>query len=191
MNDFESKLVIISGPSGAGKDTIVEKLIERDKRFSLSVSATTRKPRPGEKHGENYYFISEEEFDRNINEQAFVEYAFYGTNRYGTLKSDVKEKIENGKTVILVIDVQGEENIKKMFPRALSIFIMPPSSRTLEERLRRRCTDSEEAIEKRLKIAKSEMEKSEDFDYIVVNDALEDAVSEVYDIILSKTDIRC
>lgn len=191
MSDFESKLVIISGPSGAGKDTIVEKLMERDERFSLSVSATTRKPRPGEKHGENYYFISEEEFKKNINEQAFVEYAFYGTNWYGTLKSDVKEKIENGKTVILVIDVQGEENIKKMFPRALSIFIMPPSSRTLEERLRRRCTDSEEAIEKRLRIAKSEIEKSEDFDYIVVNDALEDAVSEVYDIILSRTDMRC
>ncbi len=183
MFDYASRLVIVSGPSGAGKDTIVNKLIERDERFSLSVSATTRPPRGNEKDGVNYYFLSEDEFLAGIRRDAFVEYAKYGSRYYGTLKLDVEKRIENGKTVILVIDVQGAESVKKIYPGVLSIFIMPPSEDVLENRLRCRMTDSEDEISKRMCIAKDEIGQSDCYDYIVVNDELEQAVDEAYHII--------
>ena len=183
MCDLSSRLVIVSGPSGAGKDTIVGKLLELDSRFSLSVSATTRPPRGEEKDGVDYYFYSEEVFREKISNQEFIEYANYGSKYYGTLRSDVEMRIANGKTVILVIEVQGAENVKKMYPDVLSVFIMPPSEDVLEKRLRRRMTDSEDAISKRLDIAKGEIKKSVNYDYIVVNDELETAVTETYNII--------
>lgn len=183
MFDYASRLVIVSGPSGAGKDTIVSRLIERDERFSLSVSATTRPPRGSEKDGVNYYFLSEDEFQAGIRRNAFVEYAKYGSRYYGTLKCDVEKRIENGKTVILVIDVQGAESVKKIYPGVLSIFIMPPSEAVLEERLRCRMTDSEDEISKRMCIAKCEIGQSGCYDYVVVNDELDKAVDEAYHII--------
>ena len=183
MSDLSSKLVVVSGPSGAGKDTIVSRLLGMDSDFSLSVSATTRAPRGAEVDGKNYYFLSTEDFLSKIENDAFIEYAKYGSNYYGTLKSDVEQRIRNGKTVILVIEVNGAANIKRLYPGALSIFIMPPSSEVLENRLRKRQTDSEDAIIKRLDIAKTEISRSTDYDYIVVNDDLDRAVAEAHEII--------
>lgn len=183
MSDLSSKLVVVSGPSGAGKDTIVSRLLRMDSDFSLSVSATTRAPRGDEVDGKNYYFLSTEDFLSKIENDAFIEYAKYGSNYYGTLKSDVEQRIRNGKTVILVIEVNGAANIKRLYPGALSIFIMPPSSEVLENRLRKRQTDSEDAIIKRLDIAKTEISRSTDYDYIVINDDLDRAVAEAHEII--------
>lgn len=183
MSDLSSKLVVVSGPSGAGKDTIVSRLLGMDSDFSLSVSATTRAPRGAEVDGKNYYFLSTEDFLSKIENDDFIEYAKYGSNYYGTLKSDVEQRIRNGKTVILVIEVNGAANIKRLYPGALSIFIMPPSSEVLENRLRKRQTDSEDAIIKRLDIAKTEISRSTDYDYIVINDDLDRAVAEAHEII--------
>ena len=183
MSDLSSGLIIVSGPSGAGKDTIVGKLIELDSDFSLSVSATTRAPRGGEKDGVDYYFYTEDEFAQKIRNGEFVEYAKYGSKYYGTLKSDVKRRIDSGKTVILVIEVHGAENVKRLYPDALSVFIMPPSEAVLEQRLRRRCTDSDSEIARRMDIAKNEIKQSGNYDYTVVNDELEKAVGDVYKII--------
>lgn len=183
MSDIASKLVIISGPSGAGKDTIAGRLVALDSSLSIAVSATARKPRPGEKEGVDYYFFSEDDFLDKVEKGDFIEYAKYGSNYYGTLKSDVQNRIENGKTVILVIEVQGAANVRKMYPDALSIFIMPPSEEVLEKRLRSRMTDSEEAISKRMEIAKGEMKRSGEYDYTVVNDELEKAVKDTYQLI--------
>jgi len=183
------RLVVISGPSGAGKDTIVNRLLQKDERFSLSVSATTRAPRPGECEGVNYYYVNVEEFEKMADEGEFVEYAKYGSNYYGTLKKDVCRRIADGKIVVLVIEVQGAENVKKMFPDCLSIFIMPPSFEILEQRLRDRCSENEEEIKKRLSIAKKEVEKRFDYDIVVENDILDTTVNNVHNQILSKLDL--
>lgn len=178
-----SRLVVVSGPAGVGKDTVVAKLLEIDNSFSLSVSATTRAPRGNEQNGVEYYFLSVEEFLEKVDNDGFIEHAQYGENHYGTLKSDVEKRLSDGKTVILVIEVKGAANIKKMYPDSLSIFIMPPSLEVLENRLRGRKTESEADIRKRLGIAAEEMKRSVDYDFIVVNDALEDAVNDAYNII--------
>lgn len=187
MSDIASKLVVVSGPAGVGKDTVVAKLLEIDDSFSLSVSATTRAPRGEEKHGVNYYYFSVEEFLEKIENNEFIEHAKYGSNYYGTLKSDVEDRIANGKTVILVIEVKGAANIKKLYPESTSIFVMPPSAEVLENRLRGRQTESEADIQKRLEIAKSEISESCNYDYIVVNDVLEKAVEDAYKIIKDNT----
>ncbi len=183
------RLVVISGPSGAGKDTIVNRLLLKDERFSLSVSATTRAPRPGEKDGVNYYYVNVGEFEKMIEDGEFIEYAKYGSSYYGTLKRDVKKRINNGKIVVLVIEVQGAENVRKIFPDCLSIFIMPPSFEILEQRLRDRCSENEDEIKKRLNIAKTEVEKRFEYDIVVENDILDETVKNVHKKILEKLDL--
>ena len=187
MFDLASRLVVVSGPAGVGKDTVVAKLLEMDNSFSLSVSATTRAPRGNEQHGVNYYYFSVEDFLKKTENNEFIEYAKYGSNYYGTLKSDVEMRIADGKTVILVIEVKGAANIKKMYPDSLSIFVMPPSEEVLENRLRGRQTESEADIKKRLDIAQSEMQERVNYDFIVVNDDLEKAVIDAYKIIKNHT----
>ena len=177
-------LVVISAPSGCGKDTIVNEIIkEMGDNASVSVSMTTRDMRPGEAEGINYYFVSVDEFKKNIENGEMLEYTRYGSNYYGTPVGPVKEKLNAGKTVFLIIEVEGGENVKKIFPDCVKIFIIPPSMEVLRIRLSGRGTDSEEAIATRMEIAKTELERAVEYDYIVENDVLEEAVEDVKSII--------
>ena len=181
-NKKKGAFIVISGPSGVGKNTIADILI--DKGYGIySVSVTTRGIREGEVEGRDYFFVSKEEFDKNIDKDNFLEYAQYGDNYYGTLKSYVFDNIDNGTNVIAVVDIQGGVNIENIFPEAVLIFIMPPSFEELERRLRGRGTDSEEAILKRLSIAKKEMDFSSHYDYVVINNTVDNAVNDIIDII--------
>ncbi len=180
-------LVVVSAPSGCGKDTIIAKVMEKmDGEAFLSVSMTTREMRPGEVDGVNYYFISTEKFKENIRNGEMLEYACYGSNFYGTPIGPVKKLLDEGKTVFLIIEVEGGKNVKNIFPDAVKIFIIPPSLEVLESRLRSRATDSDEAIEARLRIAITELQRANEYDYIVENDVLDVAVDDVLAIIRAK-----
>ena len=179
----ERHLIVISGPSGSGKDTVVKRLMELHPEIEVSVSATTREIRPGEKDGVNYVYLTREEFERRIQAGEILEYAEYCGNYYGTPKSEVDKRINNGTTVILVIEVIGAGNVKRIYPGAVTIFVRPPSYGELEERLRGRGTEDEETIQKRLAKAREEIPHAKDYDYIVYNNALEDAVSDLRAII--------
>ena len=144
------KLIIITGPSGVGKGTVVKELLDRNKDIWLSISATTRNPRIGEKDGENYYFISDKRFKDMIDKKEFLEWAQFAGNYYGTPLSTVNEKIEKGFIVLLEIEVEGAKQIKEKFPESISIFLLPPSKEELEKRIRNRGTEKEEAIDRRL-----------------------------------------
>ena len=182
MNKKKGAFIVISGPSGVGKNTIADILI--DKGYGIySVSVTTRGIREGEVEGKDYFFVSQEEFDKNIEDDSFIEYAKYGDNYYGTLKSYVFDNLNNGTNVIAVVDIQGGVNIEKIFPEAVLIFIMPPSFEELEKRLRGRGTDSEEAILKRLDIAKKEMDFSSHYDYVVINNTVDECINDIVNII--------
>ena len=177
-------LVVVSAPSGCGKDTIVNKILEdMGDNASVSVSMTTRAMRPGEAEGVNYYYVSVDEFKSNIANGEILEYTNYGSNYYGTPIKPVKEKLQNGQVVFLVIEVEGGENVKKIFPDCVKIFVIPPSMEVLEKRLRGRGTDKEEIIAERLTIAKTELQRANEYDYIVENDVLEEAVEDVKSII--------
>ena len=178
-------LVVISGPSGAGKGTIYQKVIERT-GMKRSVSVTTRKPRPGEVEGVNYFFRTEEEYQRMIAAGEFLETAEVYSNYYGTPKAPVFENLENGYDVLFEVDVHGARSIKKKYPEAVAIFVMTPSFEILEERLRARGTETEDSLKTRLGAARRELSKYELFDYIVFNDELEQAVCDVLDIINSE-----
>ena len=183
MNN-EGLLLVVSAPSGCGKDTIIAKVLEELKNEAfLSVSMTTRDMRPGEEEGVNYYYVSVDEFKNNIENGNMLEYATYGSNYYGTPVKPVKKLLSEGKIVILIIEVEGGGNVRKIFPDAVKIFIVPPSMEVLESRLRGRNTDSEEEIIKRLDIARNEIERAVEYDYVVENDVLDDAVSDVLTII--------
>lgn len=183
MNN-EGILLVVSAPSGCGKDTVISKVLEQlgDKAM-LSVSMTTRAMRPGEAEGVNYFYVSVDEFKEHIANGDMLEYATYGSNFYGTPVKPVKDKLKEGKIVILIIEVEGGGNVKKIFPEAKKIFIVPPSMEVLEARLRNRGTDSDEAITERLKIAETELKRAIEYDYIIENSVLEDAVSDVMSII--------
>lgn len=184
MMNKNGLLIVVSAPSGCGKDTIISKVMDKlDGNGALSVSMTTRDMRPGEVEGVNYFFVSVDEFKNHIANGDMLEYTNYGSNFYGTPVKPVKDKLNEGKIVFLIIEVEGGENVKKLFPEAKKIFIVPPSMEVLENRLRSRGTDSEEAILKRLEIAKTELERAEEYDYIIENDNLEDAVCDVMSII--------
>lgn len=177
-------LVVISAPSGCGKDTIVNEIVkEMGDKASVSVSMTTREMRPGEEEGVNYYYVSVDQFKKNIENGEMLEYTRYGSNYYGTPVGPVKEKLREGKTVFLIIEVEGGENVKKVFPDCVKIFVIPPSMEVLSNRLRGRGTDNEEAIATRLEIARTELQRAVEYDYIVENDVLQDAVEDVKAII--------
>jgi len=178
------KLFVISGSSGVGKGTVIKEFLKRNPNFKLSVSCTTRKPREGEKHGINYFFLSREEFESCIEKNEFLEWAEFSGNMYGTQRPYVDAKLAEGKNLILEIDTQGALKVKKIMPEATMIFILPPSFEELEARLRGRHTETEEAIQKRLESTKMEMENSKLFDYQVINDSIENAVKSLENIML-------
>jgi len=176
-------LIILSGPSGSGKDTILCELAKRESDIKISISMTTRKPRDWEEDGKNYYFVEENYFKRKLESEQILEFAQYGTNFYGTPKAPVDLWLSEGKIVILKIEVQGAEKIRSLYPEAVSIFLMPPSLKVLEDRLRKRETEDEDEINRRLSIAVSEIKRSVEYDYYVINDTVSYAVSDICSII--------
>ncbi|MEO2068715.1 MAG: guanylate kinase [Desulfurobacteriaceae bacterium] len=179
-------LIVISAPSGTGKTTLCQMLLDEFKNLEFSISYTTRKPRNGEVNGKDYFFVDKETFQKMIDEGDFLEWAEVYGNFYGTSKSQVLKALNEGKDILLDIDTQGALNVKKNFPEAVLIFILPPSLSELERRLRNRGTDDEETIRKRLKIAREEIKKAFLYDYLVVNDILEVAFEKLKSIITAE-----
>lgn len=178
------QLIIISAPSGAGKGSVISGLLERDKKnLWLSVSTTSRQPRSNDIPGVTYNFVSKEEFEKLIEEDYFLEYTNYVGNYYGTPKQTIKEKLDQGIDVILEIEIEGAMNIKKLVPEALFIFIMPPSLKTLVTRLKNRKTDSKDKIIERFHTAYKEINEVTKYNYVVVNDELDDAIDKVESIL--------
>ena len=180
-----SSLYVISGSSGVGKGTVIKYFLEKHPDFKLSISCTTRSKRPGEEEGKNYFFLSNEKFESCVKNGEFLEWAEFSGNKYGTKREYVQKCLNSGDNLILEIDTKGALNVKKIMPDAVLIFIAPPSIEELEARLRGRHTETEEAIQKRLNSIKVEIENSKHFDYIVVNDTVQNAVSKIEEIIFS------
>lgn len=176
-------LIIVSGFSGAGKGTLVKKLLEKYDNYALSISATTRQPRTGEEDGREYFFLQKEEFERKIAENGLIEYASYCDNYYGTPREYVEQQLFAGQDVILEIEIQGALKVKKQYKDAVLLFVMPPSAEELRRRLVGRGTETEEVIAKRMRRAAQEAEGIEEYDYIVVNDDLETCVRQLHEII--------
>lgn len=166
-------LIIVSGPSGVGKDTIVNRYLAKNSNASPSISATTRAPRKGEVDGKHYFFITRDEFEDMIQQGAMLEYAEYGSNYYGTPKKKVEDMLESGKNVILVIEVQGAMKVKEQFPETVLIFLAPPTLECLRQRLEHRGTEDEALIRRRLKIAHEEIQQAVHYDYILRNTDIE------------------
>lgn len=179
-------LVVVSGFSGAGKGTLTQALLKKYDNYALSVSATTRKPRKGEIEGVHYFYKSVSEFEEMIRKNSFIEYAQYVGNYYGTPKSYVEEQLAKGKDVILEIEVQGALKVKEKFPRTVLIFVTTPSTEVLKERLIGRGTESIDIITKRLVRAGEETENMEEYDYILINDDLEESMQKMHHIIQSE-----
>jgi len=180
-------LIILSGPSGVGKGTIKDELMKNEKlNLHFSVSCTTRQPRNGEVNGVHYFFITHEQFDEMIQQNAFLEYAKFVENSYGTPKAKVEEQLEEGQNVLLEIEMQGALQVINQCPDAISIFILPPSLDELEKRLRGRKTETEEVILKRLAQAKEDLKMKDHYQYHVINHTIEQAVNEISTIILNR-----
>ncbi len=179
----KGSLIIISGPSGSGKDTVLKEVFKKMPELKFSISSITREMRAGEVQGEKYNFISRESFEEMINNDMLLEYNVYCNNYYGTPAKPVNEAIQNGDDIILEVDVNGAANVRKKCPDNFSIFIAPPSFKVLESRLKKRGTDSEEVIAERMSEAVNETKRANEYDYIVVNDDLDTVVDDVCDII--------
>ena len=178
-----SKVFVITGPSGVGKGTLISKLLERVPDLELSISATTREPRAGEVDGRDYHFLSQEEFDRRVEEENFLEFATYSGNRYGTLRTEVQRRLAAGHSVVLEIEVQGARQVRAAMRESIQVFIAPPDPAVLRERLDARGTDAPEAIDSRLEVAEQEMAAQDEFAYRVVNDDLGRAADELEGIV--------
>ncbi|MCQ2521630.1 MAG: guanylate kinase [Lachnospiraceae bacterium] len=181
----EGILVVISGFAGTGKGTVVKKLVESYDNYALSVSMTTRNPRPGEVEGKSYFFVDKETFEKKIQEDGFIEHACYCENYYGTPRAYVEQQMQEGKDVILEIEIQGALQIKKMFPNALLLFMMAPSAKVLHERLVGRGTETPEVVAKRMKRASEEAAGIENYDFILINDEVDKCVQQARNVIES------
>ncbi|MBE3592747.1 MAG: guanylate kinase [Thermoanaerobacter sp.] len=179
-------LIVLSGPSGAGKGTICKALMEKENNLKLSISATTRQPRSGEIEGKNYFFKSEEEFEKMIENDSFLEWAKVYGHYYGTPKDFVIKNLEEGNDVVLEIDIQGALKIKEKFPEGVFIFILPPSMEELKNRIKKRGTETEEEIIKRFKSAYVELNYVSRYNYVVINDSVEEAVEKIRAIIIAE-----
>ena len=174
-----AKVFVITGPSGVGKGTLIRALRERVPELDLSVSATTRRPRPGETHGVDYWFLSDDDFLRRVDAGDFVEHAEYSGRRYGTLRAELQQRVDQGTPVLLEIEVQGARQVRESMPEAVQIFIAPPSDEALRARLIGRGTDDPDEVERRLGVARAELAAQDEFAHVVFNDRLEDAVAEL------------
>jgi guanylate kinase len=173
------KVFVITGPSGVGKGTLIRTLRERVPELDLAVSATTRAPRPGERDGADYHFLSDDEFERRVQAGAFVEHARYSGRRYGTLREDLEQRLAGGRPVVLEIELQGARQVRASMPEAVQIFIAPPGEEALRARLVGRGTDDAEQVARRLATAREELRAQGEFAHVVVNDRLEDAVADL------------
>lgn len=178
-------LIVVSGFSGAGKGTLMKRLLERYDNYALSISMTTRLPRPGEEHGKHYFFVDRDEFEKHIEDDGLIEYADYCGNYYGTPRAYVEKCLGEGRDVILEIEIQGALKIKNKFPDAVLVFVTPPDAGELQRRLTGRGTETEDVIRKRLSRAVEEAQGVENYDYIVVNDELEKCVEDIHAIVIA------
>ena len=178
-----AKVFVITGPSGVGKGTLISQLLERVPGLELSVSATTREPREGEIDGRDYHFLSAEEFDRRIEREDFLEFATYSGNRYGTLRSEVRKRLEDGQSVVLEIEVQGARQVRAAMRESIQVFIAPPDPAVLRQRLESRGADSAAAIDARLEVAEQELAAQGEFAHCVTNADLERAAAELEGIV--------
>lgn len=179
MSSNNGLLIVISAPSGAGKTTLCQQFLKHNPQLHYSISTTTRKPREGEKDGIDYFFITQQEFLSRIEKDAFLEYARVYNEYYGTSKDTVISLLNQGSDVLINVDTQGAASIRRIMPECVQIFILPPSLKVLEQRLRDRRKDSEEVIKVRLSLAQKEIRQSEFYDYIVINDILSDALKNI------------
>jgi guanylate kinase len=182
-----AKVFVITGPSGVGKGTLIRGLLERVPGLELSVSATTRAPRPGERDGAEYHFMSDDEFDRRAAAGEFVEHATYSGRRYGTLRSELERRIAAGAPVVLEIEVQGARQVREAMPEAVAVFIAPPSREALRARLVGRGTDAPQDIDERMATAERELQAQPEFTHVVINDRLEQATGELAQIVIAGT----
>jgi guanylate kinase len=183
-----ARVFVITGPSGVGKGTLIRGLRERLPKLELSVSATTRAPRPGEKDGVDYHFLSREDFDRRVAEGDFVEHADYAGRSYGTLRSELEGRVRSGVPVVLEIEVQGARQVRQAMPEAVQVFIAPPTVAALRTRLVGRGTDDAEEVARRLSVAEEELTAQPEFGHVVVNDRLDEALDRLTSIIEGSLD---
>lgn len=180
---YPANLFVVAAPSGAGKSSLVKALMELDSHVGLAISHTTRAPRGQELHGREYYFVSNDTFDQMISDGAFIEWAMVHGNRYGTSKQSIEQRVNQGVDVVLEIDFQGASQIKRIFPQAVLIFILPPSLEELSARLQRRAEDSPEVVALRLQNASTEMKHAKDFDFVILNELFERALFDLKTIV--------